>query len=307
MKALVTGGCGFIGCNLIQALAERLDYVVCVDNLSTGNTNNIAPFCSSGNCILHSNIDVSNSSFFSIPDYKFDVIYHLAAYISAPGSILDPIKCHDTNVNGLMNILILAKKTKAKVVFASSAAIYGNKEFCQESDLPRPITPYGATKAVGEIYNDMYRECYGVPTVNLRFFNVFGPWQSAKSQYAAAIPVFIDSLLKDSRPTIYGDGKQTRSFTYVEDVVRALILAGTSKQTGTYNISTSESVTINDTVKTISKILNKEHINPLYLSARTGDILHSHGSVKLAKEKLGFETKVSFEEGLRRTIESKLK
>jgi UDP-glucose 4-epimerase len=311
MKALVTGGAGFIGSNLVDALRARGDEVFILDDLSTGTRRNIGDyfFCNGSVC----NTNCLNA----FCRKGIDVIYHLAARISVPESIDDPIGTHKVNVDGTLSVLEAARANGCRVVFASSSAVYGDSNNSwllggtDEDDDKSPCSPYGVSKLIGEEYCGLYSRVYKVPTTCLRFFNVYGPRQNVNSGYAAAIPKFINSLLKDESPVIYGNGEQTRSFTYVDDVVRALILAGdinTHDNTRIANrhlitnISTSKTTSINELVGILKIKLGKESVETIYKERRVGDILHSSAIIGRANYVLGFYADVGLETGLDKTI-----
>ena len=314
MKALVTGGAGFIGSNLVDALVVRGDEVVVYDDFSTGFRYNIKHHLNNFNWDLdkisiHTG-DVSQNHLNSFCK-NVDVIYHLAARISVPESITNPTGTHKVNVDGTLAVLEAARANGCRVVFASSSAVYGdrtnswaNDPGTAEGDEKWPCSPYGVSKLIGEEYCTTYTRCYKVPTTCLRFFNVYGPRQSVNSGYAAAIPKFINSLLKNESPVIYGDGDQTRSFTYVSDVVDALLLAGEPRDYPLIaNISTCKRTSINELVNLIKIELGKESVENIYKPKRDGDILHSAADTNNAKYLLGFEANVELDEGLRKTID----
>jgi UDP-glucose 4-epimerase len=236
-----------------------------------------------------------------------DVVYHLAALGSVPRSVEDPAMSHDVNVNGIVNMLIASRDAKVKrFVFSSSSSVYGqSKVLPQHEGLPlAPISPYGATKAAGEIYCRAFYETYGLQTISLRYYNVFGPRQDPTSQYAAAIPLFVSALMRDKSPTIFDDGEQSRGFTYIDNVMQANWLAANAKETQgeAVNISTKNAVTVNTVVNVIKKLLGKENIKPVYAPPRPGDIKQSLADVKRAKEIIGYEPFISFEEGITKAI-----
>jgi nucleoside-diphosphate-sugar epimerase len=314
MKALVTGGAGFIGSNLVDALVARGDEVIVYDDFSTGSRDNINNRYFIKDSIL--NTDCLNA----VCRNGIDLIYHLAARISVPDSIKDPTGTHKVNVDGTLAVLEAARANGCRVVFASSSAVYGDISFSNtwldgegtdEDDDKSPCSPYGLSKLIGEEYCGLYSRVYKVPTTCLRFFNVYGPRQSVNSGYSAVIPKFINSLLKDESPVIYGKGDQTRAFTYVDDVVRALILAGdinTHENTRianrhlVTNITTSKTTSINELVGILKIKLGKESVETIYKNRRVGDILHSSGFVGKANYVLGFYADVGLDVGLDNTI-----
>jgi len=236
-----------------------------------------------------------------------DIIYHLAALGSVPRSIEDPKTTHDVNATGTFNMLVASRDAKVKrFVFASSSSIYGqSKVLPQHEGLPiAPISPYGASKAIGEVYDKAFYETYGLETISLRYYNVFGPRQDPMSQYAAAIPLFVSALLRDKPPRIFDDGEQTRGFTYIDNVLEANWKAATAPKVHgeAVNISTATAVSVNTVVNTIKELLGKA-IRPTYAPPRPGDIKHSLADVSLAKKVIGYEPTVSFDEGIRRAID----
>ncbi|MFC1947607.1 SDR family oxidoreductase [Chloroflexota bacterium] len=301
-KAVVTGGAGFIGSHLTEELVRRDYSVTVIDDLSNGKINNIEPLLSSNNFTFIqesiTNLSALNS-IFSEADY----VFHLAALGSVPQSVEKPEIYHETNITGIFNVLLAARDNKVKkVVYSSSSAVYGDDpELPKREDmLPSTISPYAVTKLTGEYYSHAFHAAYGLPTVCLRFFNVFGPKQDPNSQYAAVIPNFIKRIREGNPPIIFGDGEQTRDFTYVSDVVQAMILAAENDVTGIYNVSRGESITINDLADTIIRLIGTD-IRPEYREPRQGDIVHSYADVTKAKA-FGFNPRYTLEEGLSRMI-----
>jgi nucleoside-diphosphate-sugar epimerase len=300
---LVTGGAGFIGSNLVRGLLARQTQVRILDNFSTGKRENLAEL---GQAVELAEVDLRDAPRVLAAARGCQVIYHLGALGSVPRSMKDPVETHEVNVNGSLNVLVAAREVGARVVLASSSSVYGDSRVLpQHEGLPLcPISPYAASKATGEVYCHAFSRAYGLETACLRYFNVFGPRQDPTSQYAAAIPLFVSALLRDRPPTIFGDGEQSRGFTYVEDVVDATIRAGTVKLTEPLvaNISSTTAVTVNHVVQVIQRSLGKEHIRPVYASPRPGDIKHSLADITRAKQTLGYEPRLSFEQGIERAI-----
>jgi len=303
--SLVTGGAGFIGSNMVRFLLDKGQKVRVLDNFETGKHENLAEVAGKIELIEG---DIRDMAAVKRAVNGAEVIYHLAALGSVPRSIKDPATTHDVNVNGTFNVLMAARDEKVKrIVFSSSSSVYGqSKVLPQHEELPlAPISPYGATKAIAEIYFRSFYETYGVQSVCLRYYNVFGPRQDPTSQYAAAIPLFVSALMRDKPPTIFDDGEQSRGFTYIENVMQANWLAANAKETHgeAANISTKNAVTVNTVVNTIRKLLGKENIKPVYVPPRPGDIKHSLADVKRAKELIGYVPFVSFEEGIAKAID----
>jgi UDP-glucose 4-epimerase len=302
--SLITGGAGFIGSNMARFLLERGEKVRILDNFETGKQENLTEINDRIELIEG---DIRNMGAVRRAVSGVDVIYHLAALGSVPRSVKDPATSHNVNVDGIVNMLLAGRDAKVKrFVFSSSSSVYGqSKVLPQHEGLPlAPISPYGATKAVGEIYCRTFYETYGLQTISLRYYNVFGPRQDPTSQYAAAIPLFVSALLRDKSPTIFDDGEQSRGFTYIENVMEANWLAANVKKTHgeAINISTKNAVTVNTVVNTIRKLLGKENIKPIYAPPRPGDIKHSLADVSLAKKIIGYEPFVNFEEGIAKAI-----
>ncbi|GAB6283654.1 MAG: SDR family oxidoreductase [Ignavibacterium sp.] len=301
LKILITGGAGFIGSNIADYWTKQNAEVIVLDNLRTGKLENI----SHNNKIKFINESITNRDLaFSIMD-DVDYIFHLAALVSVPESIINPFECIDINVKGLLNILDAAKEKKVKkIVFSSSAAVYGDNPISPKTtDLSLlPKSPYGITKLDGEYYLQTYLENFGLNFIALRYFNVFGPRQDPNSQYAAAIPIFINKALKDEDIIIYGDGEQTRDFIFIDDVVNANILAARASVNGVYNVARGKAISINDIINSIIKITNSKS-KIIYKEPRPGDIKHSLASIEKTKCDLNFYPKINLEEGLKNTIE----
>jgi len=299
----VTGGAGFIGSNIVEELLRRNETVKVIDNFSTGKRENIKAF--------KERIEIIDADLATAPNLSqllngVDYVIHQAAIPSVPKSIIDPMRSHEANVNGTLRLLLACRDAGVKrLVYASSSSLYGDSPTLPKNEamLPNPLSPYGAQKLFGELYCQVFTKAYGLETVSLRYFNVFGPRQDATSQYSGVLALFIPAVLQDRRPTIYGDGLQSRDFTYVQNVVEANLLAchvpGNAGQV--FNVACGERITVNSMLQQINAILNRT-IEPVYAEARAGDIKHSQADITRAKEHLGYEPKVSFEEGLRRTI-----
>ena len=302
-KYLVTGGAGFIGSNIVEELINRKEKVRVLDNFSTGKRLNIESFIGDIELIEG---DIRNYQTVQQAVEGIDYILHQAALPSIQRSILDPIKTNEVNVMGTLNILHAAKNAKVKrVVFASSSSIYG-----ETPGLPRhetmtlsPLSPYAVSKLAAEKYCSVFTKVYGLETIALRYFNVFGPKQDPTSQYSAVIPKFITAILNNRKPTIYGDGEQRRDFTFVSNVVNCNIIAATKPGISgiAINCACNGQITLNYLVEKINDILGKK-IKPEYTAPKPGDIKHSFASIEAAKQYLGYEPNVLFKEGLQMTV-----
>jgi len=304
MKFLVTGGAGFIGSHLVEELLKRNYEVRVLDNFSTGKRENIKEFEKDIELIEG---DIRSYHIVEKAVKGIDIILHQAALPSVPRSIKDPITTNDVNVGGTLNILEAAKENNVKrVVFASSSSVYGDTPTLPKSEdmIPNPLSPYAVSKLAGEKYCQLYSRIYGLETVILRYFNVFGPRQDPNSQYSAVIPKFIKAIKEDKRPIIYGDGTQSRDFTYVANVVEANILAANAKVDSgiIMNCACGGQITLNELVNEINKIL-KKNIEPIYNEPRIGDIKHSYADIELINRKLNFKPIFNFYEGLKFTVE----
>jgi UDP-glucose 4-epimerase len=298
---VVTGGAGFIGSNLVKEL-EKENRIIVIDDLSTGNIQNIKNF-----------IDEDRISFIkgSITDLNLlkkifknvDYVFHTAAIPSVPKSIKDPIKSNYININGTLNVLIAARDTNVnKVVYSSSSSIYGDTpKLPKKEDMkPKPQSPYAVSKLTGEYYCNVFTGVYDLPTICLRYFNVYGPNQNLSGEYAAVIPKFLKNITQNKPPIIYGDGKQTRDFTFVKDVVTANILSVKNKQTGIFNIASGRYISINNLAKLINEKIGKD-IKPIYENTRVGDILYSFADISKANKKLGYSPKFNLKDGIKET------
>jgi nucleoside-diphosphate-sugar epimerase len=301
---VVTGGGGFIGSHIVEELLQRNQTVKIIDDFSTGNRQNVQAFAGAAE-IMEADLAGSTDlvQFLKGADY----VIHQAAIPSVPKSIIDPLKTHHANVSGTLRLLVACREAGVKrVVYASSSSLYGDSPTLpkHEEMIPNPLSPYGAQKLFGEMYCRVFTTAYGLETVSLRYFNVFGPRQDATSQYSGVLALFIPAVLQDRKPTIYGDGLQSRDFTYVRDVVEANLLACKAPKAAglAFNIACGDRITVNSMLQKINKITGKD-IAPIHAEPRAGDIKHSQADITRAKELLGYEPKVSFDEGLRYTIE----
>jgi nucleoside-diphosphate-sugar epimerase len=300
---LVTGGAGFIGSNIIRELLERGETVRVLDNFATGRRENLEE--------ISDRIDLREADIRDLaairPAFEgVDYVLHQAAIPSVPRSVKDPVATTEANVNGTLHALMAAREAGVKrVVMASSSSVYGaNPELPKRENMrPLPISPYAASKLANEGYAAAFTHVYGLETVCLRYFNVFGPRQDPTSQYAAVIPLFVSALLKGERPTIFGDGEQSRDFTHVANVVEANLKAATASggSGGAYNIACGERVTLNELVQAINEILGAK-IEPIYEPERAGDVKHSLADISAAREAFDYSPVVGFREGLERVV-----
>jgi len=302
MKVLITGGAGFIGSHIAEALLKKNYEVRILDNFSTGEKENIKGIKAEvieGSITDKKTVDEAMKG--------IDYLFHQAAQVSVADSVKNPARTWDINIKGTKLVLNAAVKNKVKkVIIASSAAVYGDDPQLpkREEMKPQPISPYGNSKLMNEYMAENEHRINGLNAICLRYFNVYGPRQSPKSEYAGVISKFIEKMTKGERPKIYGDGEQTRDFVYVEDVVNANILAMENEKvkSGIFNIATGKETSINELVRTINEILGK-NIQPIYEPAREGDIKRSVADITKAKRKLGYEPKYKLKDGLKKTIE----
>lgn len=302
-QSLVTGGGGFIGSHLVEGLLARGDRVRVLDDFSTGNRRNLEPF--------RGKIDVIEGSVVRPADVAkavagCDVVYHLAALPSVTQSIEDPVTMHEICATGTIHVLNAARSSGVRrVVYAGSASAYGDQpgDVRVESDALLPLSPYAAAKLAGEHYCSCFTEVYGLETVRLRFFNVFGPRQDPKSPYTGVIAIFMDLLRQGRTPTIFGDGLQSRDFVYVGNVVQALMLAAEApKASGqVYNVGMGASVTLLELVEHLNAILGT-NVVPKHAEARAGDVRRSQADVSAIRRDLGYDPAFSFVDGLRLTV-----
>jgi UDP-glucose 4-epimerase len=302
MKYLVTGGGGFIGSHITAALAASgKDEVVVFDNFSTGNRANIKDI----NCAIVEG-DLRNQAALDEAVKGVDTVFHHAALCSVAKSMEDPATTHDVNVTGTLNLLEACRKAGVRrVVFASSSSVYGDSESLPktEKDPVAPLSPYAVSKLIGEHYCQLYSRTFGLETVALRYFNVFGPRQYPNSEYAAVIPRFVSAILQGRTPEVYGDGSQTRDFTYVGDIVQANLAAANSPDAAgqIMNIACGGRFSLLDLLDNLKKMTNID-VNPILHPWRAGDVRHSQASIERAKQLLNFAPRVGFSEGLRETV-----
>ena len=304
-KYLVTGGAGFIGSNIVKKLLEKGETVRVLDNYATGRKKNIQKYLK--------DIEFVKGDLANLKDCKkavkgIDYILHQGAVPSVPRSVNDPIWTNNANINGTLNILIAARDAQIRrLVYAGSSSAYGDSPVMPKIETMenRPKSPYAIQKLTGEQYCQNFTKLYGLETVVIRYFNVFGPQQDPGSVYSAVIPLFIKAILKDKQPTIYGDGLTSRDFTYVDNVVSANLLACTAPKLATgevINVACGYEVSLNQLVEKINQVLGK-NIKPKYAAERVGDVKHSLADIGKAKKLLGYKPLVTFEEGLAQTIE----
>jgi|WetSurMetagenome_2_1015567.scaffolds.fasta_scaffold05411_8 nucleoside-diphosphate-sugar epimerase len=303
MRYIVTGGAGFIGSHIAEYLSANGHEVIIFDDLFSGKKQNIRHLLDKKNVSFVEGSVTDIHTLKKITDGT-DGIFHEAAIASVPRSIKNPLATNEANVLGTLNVLITARDSGVKkVVFASSSSVYGDTPVLpkQEDMKPLPISPYAVSKLTGEYYCRVFSSTYHLPTVCLRYFNVFGPRQDPHSEYAAVIPKFITSILKNQPPVIYGDGKQSRDFTYVQDVVQANIRAMERDVEGVFNIAYGERHTLNELASTIMEITGKQ-MKPDYEPVRQGDILHSLADITAARSLLGYSPEYTFKSGLQETV-----
>lgn len=300
---LVTGGAGFIGSHIAAALTAQGSRVRVLDNLSTGKLQNLAA--------IRDRIDFQEGDLCSVADVVravdgVDVVFHQAALASVPRSLKTPLDTHAACVTGTVNLLTAAKDSSVRrVVYAASSSAYGDQPFAskREVDLPAPLSPYAAAKLAGELYCQAYCASFGLETVAIRYFNVFGPRQDPDSEYAAVIPKFIAKMLAGGPPTIFGDGRQSRDFTYIDNVVRANLLAAEAEGVAgrTINVACGRQFSLLDLVDTLNSLLGKQ-IEPEFAPRRSGDVYESLADITVARTVLGYAPSIGFREGLRNTI-----
>ena len=303
---LVTGGAGFIGSHLVVRLLAEGHRIRVVDDFSTGRRENLASF---GDVVELIEGSIEHADVCRRAVHGTDVVFHLAALGSVPRSIADPLRTHEVNATGTLRLLVAAQAAGVqRFVYSASSSAYGETEALpkRESMTARPMSPYGAAKLAGEEYCRVFHETYRLPTVSLRYFNVFGPRQDPASQYAAVIPRFIAAARRGEPPTIHGDGEQTRDFTYVDNVVQANMLALEAAPAAfgcVFNVGSGTRISVNALWRKICENLHVE-MAPRYDAARAGDIRHSLAAIDRAREALGYVPVVTFEEGLARTCAS---
>jgi nucleoside-diphosphate-sugar epimerase len=304
MRYLVTGGAGFIGSNTVDELVRRGHGVVVLDDLSSGKEENLAEI---RNKITFVKGSITDLETVQRACHQADYVIHLAARTSVPRSVKDPIENNRINVDGTLNVLVAARDNKVKrVVYAASSSAYGETPTLPKTEAmqPKPISPYGVSKFVGELYARTFGHCYGLENVSLRYFNIFGPRQDPDSQYSGVLSRFATAFLDDAQPTIFGNGEQTRDFTFVDNAVQANLLACEAPRVSgeVFNIGTGYSTSLNQTMELFCRISGKQ-ITAQHDAPREGDIRDSLADISRTKEFLGYEPTVLFEEGLQRTYD----
>ena len=303
MRYLVTGGAGFIGSNTVDELVRRGHSVVVLDDLSAGKEENLAEVRSKITFVKGSITDLEAVQ---KAMHQAEYVIHLAARTSVPRSVKDPLETNRINVEGTLNVLVAAKDNKVKrVVFSASSSAYGETPTLpkMETMQPQPISPYGLSKYVGELYAQTFGRCYGLENVSVRYFNIFGPRQDPDSPYSGVLSRFATAFLEEQQPVVYGDGEQTRDFTYVDNAVQANLLAceAPTVSGGVFNIGTGARISLNQTLEYLRRISGKK-LQAKYDPPREGDIRDSQADIAKAREFLGYEPTVMFEEGLERTF-----
>jgi len=304
MRYLVTGGAGFIGSNTVDELVRRGHSVVVLDDLSSGKEENLAEIRSK---ITFMKGSVTDLEVVQKAMHQAEYVIHLAARTSVPRSVKDPLETNRINVDGTLNVLIAARDNRVKrLVFAASSSAYGETPSLPKSEImpSAPISPYGVSKYVGELYAQTFGRCYGLENVSLRYFNIFGPRQDPDSPYSGVLSRFATAFLEEEPPVIFGDGEQTRDFTFVDNAVQANLLAceASGASGGLFNVGTGTRVSLNQTLELLRRITGKR-LEANYEAPREGDIRDSQADISKAREVLGYEPTVQFEEGLQRTFD----
>jgi len=303
-KFLVTGGAGFIGSNICRELISQGCFVRVIDNLLTGKKSNLAGIIDK---IEFIEADMGDEIAARSAMKDIDVVLHQAALPSVPRSIDDPAATHRHCVDATFTVLLAARDAGVKrFVYASSSSAYGDTPTLPKVEtMPaQPLSPYAVAKLVGEYYCSVFYNVFGLETISLRYFNVFGPYQDPTSQYAAAIPAFVTAILKDQPPTVFGDGHQSRDFTYIDNVVEANLLAAQANHTAgeVVNIACGKAITVNEIIEVINDLVGR-NIKPIYDPPRPGDVKHSLADIGLAKKTISYKPTVDFREGLKKAID----
>ena len=303
-RCLVTGGAGFIGSNLCRRLVKDGCVVRVLDNFLTGKRSNLSDLAGKIELI---EADMGNPKVAGAAMDGIEVVFHLGALSSVPRSVADPLCSHVNCADATFTLLLAARDAGIRrFVYAASSSAYGDSPTLPkvETQPVNPMSPYAVSKLVGEYYAKVFFEVYGLQTISLRYFNVFGPYQDPASQYAAAIPAFVTSILRDQSPVVYGDGEQSRDFTYIDNVIEANLCAARAAQTAgqTMNIACGERITVNEIIRLINQLVGKS-IAPRYVPSRAGDVKHSLADIQLAGKLIGFRPVVDFRKGLEIAID----
>jgi len=303
--ALVTGGAGFIGSHIASALIAEGARVRILDDLSTGHRENLDEI---GGGIDFIQGSVADEELLNKALEGVELVFHEAAIPSVPRSVEEPRQTHIASVDGTFSLLVAARDQKVRrIVYAASSSAYGDQPTLPKSELmlPDPLSPYAVAKLVGEYYCQVFTRVYGLETVSLRYFNVFGPRQDPGSQYSGVVSRFISALLLNERPVIYGDGEQSRDFTYIENVVLANLSAAEAPNAAgkVINVANGERITLNQLLSELKDLTGKQDVTAEYLEPRIGDVRHSLADISLARQLLGYESKVDLRECLQRTID----
>jgi len=304
-RYLVTGGAGFIGSHIAKALLDQGESVRVFDNLATGTEANLAVL---GGQVHFIRGDLRELDTLRVAMRGVEIVFHQGALASVPRSIADPIASLETNINGTQNVLLAARDAGVRrVVYASSSSVYGNTPTLpKREDMPtQPMSPYAVQKLTGELLCSVCTRIYGLETVALRYFNVFGPRQDPTSEYAAVIPRFLTTLIKKRRPIVFGNGEQTRDFTYIANVVHANLLAATAPEAigRAVNVGCGEQISLNTVLRLAGELLGMD-VDPEYQEPRPGDVLHSLADISLAQRLLGYRPTIGFRTGLARTLDA---
>jgi len=303
-RYIVTGGAGFIGSHIAESLVAQGHQVVVLDDLSTGHEHNLAGFRDGLEFIEGS---ITDEALLREVFAGAEVVFHQAALASVPRSVAEPLASNDVNITGTLKVFLAAKEAGVRrVVYAASSSAYGDSETLpKREDMPaRPLSPYAVTKYVDELYGKVFTDIYGLPTIGLRYFNVFGPRQDPQSQYAAVIPLFITRFLAGVAPIIHGDGGQSRDFTFIENVVQANLKAAAADARAdglVYNVACGAAVTVKEICLMIRDLIGCD-LEPEHDEPRVGDVRHSLADISLGRDRIGFDPAVDLAEGLRRTV-----
>jgi len=308
-KYLVTGGAGFIGSNMVEALVKAGHRVTVLDNCSTGRIENLKPFLKK---IRFFRGDIRKTADVRKAVRGMEYVWHAAALRAVLRSVDNPIKTNDVNVGGTLNMLIAAREAGVKrFVFSSSSSVYGDRKDYpfRETDKPQPESPYAATKLMGEYYCRLFYKLYGLETVSLRYFNVFGPRQNVQSKYSLVIPLFLNWLIQDRRPVVEWDGHQSRDFSYVDNVIHASFRATMTRGVGgeVFNVACHEEYSILEILEELKKILHKPKIMPIFKGKRPGDVRRTYADIRKAQKYLRYKVQTRFQPGLKKSTDYFLK